>query len=235
MDVDSLSEESDSGSESSESVEDAMVTSFAQRVSQPKMGRFVSSSRAQASSHSQKSSYASFYSSTSHQDEQQQKQPSLPEQRRDIGGRRSGAGTLGQQLKPAMSTIVKDNEDAASEAETVLQPLVEEDDSNAQSELRKVMRNRHASASSSRGGGATTQQQQQPMHHVYSPYSKHTAHFLPQGSNEYGMINNTNISPTTMTDPDLAATPSSGKSSSSPGIIRCVCNVPQDDGQMIQW
>ena len=52
----------------------------------------------------------------------------------------------------------------------------------------------------------------------------------------YGELHDTslnNLSPTTVTDPDLA-TPSSGQSTASGGI-RCVCDIVVDNGQMIQW
>ncbi|KAL9111700.1 MAG: hypothetical protein Q9227_003975 [Pyrenula ochraceoflavens] len=43
-----------------------------------------------------------------------------------------------------------------------------------------------------------------------------------------------NISPTTITDPDLE-TPSTDRDSSSSGIVRCYCNSTGAWGEMIQW
>ncbi|KAL9623005.1 MAG: hypothetical protein Q9160_002723 [Pyrenula sp. 1 TL-2023] len=47
-------------------------------------------------------------------------------------------------------------------------------------------------------------------------------------------FNNTMLSPTTITDPDLA-TPSTDRESSSSGSTRCVCNSSEHWGHMIQW
>lgn len=47
-------------------------------------------------------------------------------------------------------------------------------------------------------------------------------------------FNNTMLSPTTITDPDIA-TPSTDRESSSSGSTRCVCNSSEHWGHMIQW
>jgi hypothetical protein len=97
-----------------------------------------------------------------------------------------------------------------SEAETVM----EEDDGSgdATRELRKVMENRKKNQL----------KQRNPRHHRYASDSR--------GGVRYYSSSNSNISPTTVTDPD-AATPSSTKS----GTTRCVCNNSDGDGLMIQW
>jgi hypothetical protein len=168
----------------------------------PKLGRFNSSA-----SHSQKSSNTSLYSDY---------QPQLPEpnQRPAPSGsmnpvaRRSGGRSL-QPLREATSM----EEEPDSEAETVMDS---EDggDLNAQVELRKIMQSRNGI----RG--------KRPQHHVHSPH-KQQASFAPQNNMFLD-----NLSPTTMTDPDLA-TPTSSTSNASDNI-RCVCSNPGNDGQMIQ-
>ena len=99
-----------------------------------------------------------------------------------------------------------------SEAETVMD---EGDDSgDATRELRKVMENRKKAQIKARN----------PRHHRYVSDS------TPRGIQYVNYSSSTNISPTTVTDPD-GATPSSSKS----GTTRCVCNNPESEGFMIQW
>jgi hypothetical protein len=97
-----------------------------------------------------------------------------------------------------------------SEAETVM----EEDDGSGDATLvlRKIMEERKKSQLKAR----------HPRHHRY--VSDNT----PRGNSQYS--SSTNISPTTVTDPD-GATPSSSRS----GTTRCVCNNPDSEGLMIQW
>ena len=99
-----------------------------------------------------------------------------------------------------------------SEAETVM----EEDDGSgdATRELRKVMESRKKNAMNTR----------KPRHHRYASDATHG------GSQYVNYSSSTNISPTTVTDPD-GATPSSTRS----GTTRCVCNNADSEGLMIQW
>jgi hypothetical protein len=99
-----------------------------------------------------------------------------------------------------------------SEVETVM----EEDDGSGDAtlELRKVMEERKKSQSKARN----------PRHHRY--VSENTT----RGNSQSVYSSSTNISPTTVTDPD-GATPSSSRS----GTTRCVCNNPDSEGFMIQW
>ena len=205
MEVDSVSASSETESDSSSgSSNDEMVTSFAAPHPGPKMGRFSSSN-----SHSQKSSYTSYYSSASYGDGQ----PSLPEiKQRPASVSMSNSRTNGlHTLKPRQKGV-RIPQDPESEAETVLDS--DADDDNAQSQLRKVMKVH-------RTGSAP-----QPKHHLYSPLGVSTAVF----GNDHAM---SSISPTTVTDPDLP-TPSSIHSNQSDNI-RCLCHSNIDEGQMIQW
>lgn len=203
MEVDSDSDTNGNQSSSDDPDED-MITSFSHAPPGPKAGRFNASA-----SHSQKSSYTSFYSSNSYQDTQ----PSLPE----IKHRPATSATPGHSnrlfgLPPLKtlkeSTSMEDHD--ASEAETVM----DTDDDNAQFELRKVLKNRQKGKA-------------KPTHHLYSPNALHTAVLVNADQSL------SNISPTTITDPDLS-TPTSGRSNQS-DLIRCVCKTSHDDGQMIQW
>ena len=205
MEVDSASVTSDTESDSSSGhSDDEMVTSFASHLPGPKLGRFTNSN-----SHSQKSSYTSFYSTASYQDNQ----PSLPEMKqRSASSSMANSRSNGLNGMKARQKGSKIPEDPESEAETVLDSDV--DDDNAQSQLRKVMKVH-------RTGSAP-----QPKHHLYSPLGISSAVF----GNDHKV---SSISPTTITDPDLP-TPSSGRSSQLE-TIRCLCHSNIDEGQMIQW
>ena len=198
MNIDSESEDTQSDSFSDDS-EGVIATSFAQQGLHPKNGRFNSSAP-----HSQKSSYTSFYSSSS-----QQEQPSLPE----LKPRHKGTRTGGQNRpfgKPPLRSLKEASameEDQASEAETI----VDSEEDNAQNELRKLVQDRRNAKNP------------QPTHHVYSPRKPHKPVFgRPNDQNFF------NASPTTLTDPDLTS-PSSQSSD-----VRCVCNGSRDDAHMIQ-
>ena len=97
-----------------------------------------------------------------------------------------------------------------SEAETVM----EEDDGSgdATRALRKVMENRKKEK----------MRQRNPRHHRYASDSR--------GNYYMGYASSSNLSPTTVTDPE-GATPSSTRS----GTTRCVCGKQESEGLMIQW
>jgi len=98
-----------------------------------------------------------------------------------------------------------------SEAETVLD---EDDDSgDAAQALRKVMESRKERQVNTRN----------PQHHRYSDS---TTRRNPQDGN---YSSSTNLSPTTITDPDGGATPSSTKS----GTTRCVCGSSDSEGGLM--
>ena len=97
-----------------------------------------------------------------------------------------------------------------SEAETVM----EEDDGSgdATRALKKVMEQRKKEQ----------MKQRSPRHHRYASD--------PRVNQYIGYASSSNISPTTVTDPD-GATPSSTRS----GTTRCVCGRQESQGLMIQW
>jgi hypothetical protein len=99
---------------------------------------------------------------------------------------------------------------AESEAETVM----EEDDGSgdATRALRKVLENRKKEQ----------MKQRNPQHHRYSDNRR--------GSRYMGYTSSSNMSPTTVADPE-EATPSSTRS----GTTRCVCGSQDSEGFMIQW
>jgi hypothetical protein len=98
-----------------------------------------------------------------------------------------------------------------SEAETVM----DEDDGagDATRALRKVMESKKKEQL----------KQRNPRHHRYASDNRGSSSYITYASSS-------NMSPTTVTDPD-GATPSSTRS----GTTRCVCGLPESEGFMIQW
>lgn len=225
MDVDS-GEGSDSSSSSSN---DDMIMSqnqsfsYPQKQKQPKMGRFIHNSH----SHSQKSSYASTLGSGNNA-----RSHSESKSRRPSSNLFIQSTVYDHHSRPSMNSRAE--MEVESEAETVIDS--EDDKGDAQSALKKVLQSRQKRDSRSSMVSApknlyTTQQrgyppQQIPPHPYYmteslTPTRRHDPY--------------SNISPTTITDPDLA-TPSTGHSNISNDSVRCLCQTSEDDGQlMIQW
>ena len=117
--------------------------------------------------------------------------------------------------------------DDDSEAETIVD--TDEDKGNAASALKKVVRRRSnqklSNKSTPRQSFADHRMPTGAMHQPYHSQHATTPHRLGSSSTQQ------NISPTTITDPDMA-TPSTGGCSS---ITRCVCNVTDGNGLMVQW
>ncbi|TVY84353.1 PHD finger protein 20-like protein [Lachnellula suecica] len=128
---------------------------------------------------------------------------------RGLDTRRHSSSAYSQSESSSQPSLHHDS--VESEAETVVDD--EDGSGDATQELRKVMEGRKKNQTKPRN----------PQHHRYSSNN-------PRGSSLYGSYSSsTNISPTTITDPD-GATPSSSRS----GTTRCVCNNPDSDGFMIQ-
>ena len=212
---DSADSDSDSSSSSIEMVK-SQPQSFvftSQRHKQPKLGRFYGNSK----SHSQRSSYVSSLGSTS----------TAQQMSSDIHTQRSsqafnGAGGI----------------EVESEAETVID--TDDDRGDAQSELKKVLRSRSQKTFSKQAmrpesrDGFTGQRRAYPSQggplHPYHTTGSHTP-------GHYGYQDPySNISPTTITDPDMS-TPTTGRESNASGdSTRCVCHITEDFGEvMIQW
>ena len=120
-----------------------------------------------------------------------------------------------------------------SEAETILDS--DEDKGNAASALRKVIRQR-----SSQKLRKNQMPRQSFADHRMPPsvppqpyYSQHITTPTRHGSSSAKQ----NISPTTITDPDMATPSTGGRSAlSASSSTRCVCNATDGDGQlMVQW
>ena len=232
MDVDSVSQESESTTSSSDSDNTGMTISQqqsfnfpVQKPRQPKLGRFVTDPKG----HSQKSSYASTFASSSTSN-------SLPGRdnlkRRVITDFALPLDTRVQQNNNQFdfnpSATVSDHHngvdrDMDSDAEG------QDAKGDAQSELKKIIQKRSQNKPvknlqrSGSGRGLGTQ---------YQAYPTFGTQIHPYPTGGYGRGQNTNISPTTITDPDFA-TPSTTRTTDS---TRCVCHVTDtDDELMILW
>lgn len=220
-------EENDSTSSSST---DVMVLSQTQSFAnpseqrQPKLGRFTH----HAQTHSQKSSYGSTLLSTGN----------IHMTSNTARRRPSSNLTIQSNIQnryPRMSSNDHGRDYVESEAETIIDS--EDDRGDAQSALKKVLQSRRKSSGkpSMRGKSNNLYDEQQasrppqnaPLHSYYHESLTPTRNGYNQSYN--------NISPTTITDPDLA-TPGSSRSTISGDSVRCLCHGGDDDGQlMIQW
>ena len=220
--VESDSEDSESASSSSSAeMVISQPQSFAfppQRLKQPKFGRFFQDSK----SHSQRSSYSSTLGSASAAQTLSAQRTSSHVRTQHSSQTYNGGGRI----------------EVESEAETVID--TDDDKGDAQSELKKVLRSRsqkkngkQAMRPESRDGFAG-QRRAYPLQggslHPYHTTGSHTP-----GHRGYADPYS-NISPTTITDPDMS-TPATGRESNSSGdSTRCVCHMTEEIGEiMIQW
>ncbi|CAD6575034.1 MAG: hypothetical protein ASARMPREDX12_007070 [Alectoria sarmentosa] len=220
VDNESEDSESDSSSSSAEMVT-SQPQSFAfpsQRQKQPKLGRFFNDPK----SHSQRSSYTSTLESASNAQAPSTRRTSSNLQTQHSSHAYSGAGRI----------------EIESEAETIID--TDDDRGDAQSELKKVLQSRSQKKVSKQAvrpesrDGFTGQRraypaQGGPLHPYYTTGSYTPGHHGHQ--DPYS-----NISPTTITDPDMS-TPTTGRESNASGdSTRCVCHMTEDFGEvMIQW
>lgn len=228
MDVDSDDNSDTSSSSSSIGMVMSQPQSFAypqSKQKQPSLGRFTSDSK----SHSQKSSYTSTKGSnatsyTHFDPSEKRRQSNLYMQSEPQQSQRSYRNIVG--------------EEDGSEAETVID--TDEDRGDAQSELKKIIRSRSSHKKSTKRGvrpeSKNTIADQRRTHQTQDfaggPYYMHNS--MTPGQRGYN-DRYSNISPTTITDPDLA-TPSTGHSNLSTDSVRCRCQNSHDDGRlMIQW
>lgn len=222
---------SDCGSEnSSSSSNDEMIMSqtqsftYSQKQMQPKLGRFTHNSQ----SHSQKSSYASTMGSGNNARIACESTSRRPSSSLFIQSN-------SQDYHPGATFNSRTEHDDESEAETVINS--EDDRGDAQSALKKVLQSRQTKASKN-STGPGTKNVYVPQHRNYLPQNVPPhPYYMSESLTPTRGYNDpySNISPTTITDPDLA-TPSTARSNISNDSVRCLCQMSEDDGQlMIQW
>ena len=119
------------------------------------------------------------------------------------------------------------------------EPDSEEDAGDAQSELKKVVQKRALRVSGSKATWPTSRRNFTDGCQSYASEASrsrpsHQSYGLKPGQTYQATYDN--ISPTTITDPDLT-TPNSGREGNVSGdSTRCICNRADDNGQlMIQW
>ena len=202
-----------------------------QPTHKPKASRFNPGSNA----HSQKSLYASTMMSNS-------SDGTLPRSRKTRRRVASGlaldlnAATRSQRpiLDPALTTTfisnpLGDSQGTESETETVIES--DDDRGDAQSELKKIVKDRAQRRASSQIPALDGTDSRLDFSNTPNsvPYPMQQNLTTPTQD----MFNN--ISPTTITDPDLA-TPSTGRDSQMGNSTRCVCHNTGSDGEfMILW
>lgn len=225
MDVDNDQESESSSSSSSAGMIMSQPSSFAfppPKQKLPPIGHFANGPK----SHSQKSSYASTLGSGGSIHTQVE------------ASNRRGSSNLYMQSNAYPSQASFDGgAGEESEAETIIDS--DDDRGDAQSELKKVLRSRSQKNAPKRALWPQPNKVLPDQRRTYpsrgttrGPYYT-TENLTPThlGYNDPF----SNISPTTITDPDLA-TPSTGHSDISSDSIRCLCHTTNDDGQlMIQW
>ena len=219
-DSDSEDSESDSSSSGAEMVM-SQPQSFAfpsQRQKQPKLGRFLKDPE----SHSQRSSYASTLGSSS-------TAQALPT-------KRTSSKVHTQQSTQTYNGAGRD--EVESEAETVID--TDDDRGDAQSELKKILQSRSQKKVSKQAMRPESRDGFTGQRRAYPPQAAHLFPYHTAGSHtpsHYAYQDPySNISPTTITDPDLS-TPTTGReSNASNDSTRCVCHITEDFGEvMIQW
>ena len=220
--VESDSEDSESGSSSSSAeMVISQPQSFAfpsQRLKQPKLGRFFKDPK----SHSQRSSYSSTLGSAS-------------------GTQLLSAQRTSAHVRTQHSSQVYNGDDkieVESEAETVID--TDDDKGDAQSELKKVLQSRSQKKSGKQAMRAESRDGFSGQRRAYPLQGGSLHPYHTTGSHTPGHRGFTdpysNISPTTITDPDMS-TPTTGRESNSSGdSTRCVCHMTEEIGEvMIQW
>ena len=228
MDVDSASE----GSESSSLSSDGRMGRHQQHSFDPtsrqkhvRQARFLDDHR----SHAHKSSDASTLASTN-----------TTSTMHSQSGRRHlvmNTGHAQAHLLASQSGHAQGRDDE-SEAETVIDS--DEDNGNAQSALKKVLQQRALKKNGNRSSWSASKPSFPVRHQSYTtaaaaPNPYYTTQNLAPSHLAY-QEPPSNISPTTVTDPDWT-TPGSGRESNISGnSTRCVCNMADGNGQlMIQW
>ncbi|KAL8767634.1 MAG: hypothetical protein Q9209_005893 [Squamulea sp. 1 TL-2023] len=239
MDIDSATDEDSSSTSSEENdiaISQRQSFGFAlQKPKKAKLTRFALDSR----THSQRSSYASTFASSSTASGVK----SINPQRRVMSN--LSAQFDDPSLLPPMSddrtsssTFVSDRLDGRDAHNSDGDTTIESDDGkgDAQSELKKMKLRREQSKATQSGSCKPTRGRGFEYPNPASANPMQTNPYALNASTTQTMNDPFNISPTTITDPDLA-TPNSARDSQVGGdSTRCVCRGTEPDGDlMILW
>ncbi|KAL8779990.1 MAG: hypothetical protein Q9213_006679 [Squamulea squamosa] len=236
MDLDSATDDDESSTSSEEddiAMSQRQSFGFAlQKPKKAKLTRFALESR----THSQKSSYASTFASNSTASGVK----SVNTQRRVMSN--MSAKFDDPSLLPPMSddrasssTLVSDRLDGRDAHNSDGDTTIESDDGkgDAQSELKKMKLRREQSKATQTGNCKPTRSRGFEYPNPASANAMLTFPYTLNPSNSHTMNDPFNISPTTITDPDLA-TPNSARDSQVSGdSTRCVCHGTESDGDLM--
>ncbi|KAL9026280.1 MAG: hypothetical protein Q9196_005028, partial [Gyalolechia fulgens] len=232
MDLDSASGEEDS-STSSDDMDNAMSYrqsfGFAQRrAKRGKLTRFALDSK----THSQKSSYASTFASGSIASGVK---PTSQRLMSNVSSQFDDPSLLPLPLsddRDSSSTIISDRLDGRDTHESDAGTTIDSDDGkgDAQSELKKIRQERQQSKS--RQATQSTRQRNQRFQYP-NPLSTNPPQPFSYPENITANQDPFNISPTTITDPDLATPNSARDSHVSNESTRCVCRGTESDGDLM--
>lgn len=242
MDVDSATEEDDNSTSSEENdiaMSQRQSFGFARSMAhQAKAPRFAPESK----THSQKSSYASTFASSS-----------TASGVKSINPQRRVMSNLALQFddpsflpptsdeRASSSTLVSERLDGRDARNSDGDTTIESDDSkgDAQSELKKMKQRRKQSEAAQSGNSRPTRSPRSRGFEYPNPASANPMQSFPYALNpttSHTMHDPYNISPTTITDPDLATPNSAHDSQISGDSTRCVCRGTESDGDlMILW
>lgn len=238
MDLDSASEEDESSTTSDDmDIATSQRQSFGfakKKANRGKLTRFALDSK----THSQKSSYASTFASSS---TFSGPKPIKHQVMSNLSSHFDDPSLL--PLPPSddrasSSTVISDRLDGRDTHESDTGTTIDSDDpkGDAQSELKKIRQQRQHSKS--RQVSQSTQQKNRSFQYP-NPLSTKPAQTFPYAGNltpNHGAQDPFNISPTTITDPDLTTPNSAGDSHVSSEATRCVCRGTESDGDlMILW
>ncbi|KAL9604116.1 MAG: hypothetical protein Q9219_000704 [cf. Caloplaca sp. 3 TL-2023] len=239
MDLDSASEDESSTSSDDMDIATSQRQSFGfakkKANKRGKLTRFALDSKA----HSQKSSYNSTFTTSS---TVSGAQPTRQRVMSNMSSHFDDPNLLplpSSDDRASSSTVISDRLDGRDAHGSDTGTTVDSDDGGkgaAQSELKKMRLQRQQSTS--RQVSQSTQQINRSLQYP-NPASTNSMHTFPYGGNmtsSYSAHDPFNISPTTITDPDLA-TPNSARDSHVSGeSTRCVCRGAEQDGDlMILW
>ncbi|KAL8729381.1 MAG: hypothetical protein Q9166_004774 [cf. Caloplaca sp. 2 TL-2023] len=239
MDIDSVTEEDESSTSSEENdIATSHHQSFGFARQKPKKAKLTRFALDSSRTHSQKSSYASTFASSSTASGVK----SINPQKRvmsNLSAHFDDPSILPLPLsddRASSSTLVSDRLDGRDAHHSDGDTTVASDDGkgDAQSELKKMKQRRDQSKTSQYEGSRPTTSRAFEYPNPANPIQ--TFPYAMNSTPAYAMNDPFNISPTTITDPDLATPNSARDSQVSGNCTRCVCRGTESDGDlMILW
>ncbi|KAL8850288.1 MAG: hypothetical protein Q9221_004798 [Calogaya cf. arnoldii] len=238
MDVDSATEEDESSTSSENDIAMSQRQSFGFGFSMPQQAK-ATRFALEPKTHSQKSSYASTFASSS-----------TASGVKTINPQRRVMSNLSTQFddpsflppisddRASSSTLVSDRLDGRDNHQSDGDTTIDSDDGkgDAQSELKKMKQRREQSKASQSSNSRPTRSRGFEYPNPASTNSMQSYPYALNATTSHTLNDPFNISPTTITDPDLATPNSAHDSQISGDSTRCVCRGTESDGDlMILW